>query len=384
MEEGNHPDLTSIQENDNDPAIQLALQLSLQENKNNSNNDSNNNNDPEIRGHLGKQEIEDPSSNNNNNNGGTIGSDVWLSNLEEQQLIFNSLRENSCTGHSENPFNKLSDEITLRIMDEIVQSSDNAQKRKNIRMLALLNKNFNRLMKDQQIQSIALPLAQLFIDEKNPQKVSPGWIACKYNMADFMVEYLKANPDFVNAKDAAGMTPLIQAIRGNSRRIAKLLLENGADINLKDNYPGWTALDWAIRTDSKRWISKLKILKIKKRDWNKSNYREPLYDSAITLFRATTSSSSLERRLLAKYAISRILSFKTLSKSMATSVFGLLGLVWIYNSIKAPNNPGFSCYSNFPASSVAGIGEGSRGIRLTSDEFDSVIFQRASKLMKQS
>ena len=47
--------------------------------------------------------------------------------------------------------------------------------------------------------------------------------------------------------DAAGTTPLHHAAEGGRKEIAELLIENGADLNVKDETLGDTPVDWAIR-----------------------------------------------------------------------------------------------------------------------------------------
>ena len=51
----------------------------------------------------------------------------------------------------------------------------------------------------------------------------------------------------VNAKDNAGVTPLIGAVFKGDNEIAKLLLANGADVNLKIAGGKMTLLDWGNR-----------------------------------------------------------------------------------------------------------------------------------------
>ena len=51
----------------------------------------------------------------------------------------------------------------------------------------------------------------------------------------------------MNAKNVVGQTTLIIAAWIGHKEIAELLIENGADLNVKDESLGNTPLDWAIR-----------------------------------------------------------------------------------------------------------------------------------------
>lgn len=53
------------------------------------------------------------------------------------------------------------------------------------------------------------------------------------------------NNSVINALDEHGFTPLINAIKSSSFDTVNSLLEKGADINLKDDNTGETALMWA-------------------------------------------------------------------------------------------------------------------------------------------
>lgn len=45
------------------------------------------------------------------------------------------------------------------------------------------------------------------------------------------------------------LKPLHMAVKSNQLEICKLLIEHGAEINLKDQYDGWTAMHWATQPD---------------------------------------------------------------------------------------------------------------------------------------
>ena len=55
------------------------------------------------------------------------------------------------------------------------------------------------------------------------------WQAAETGQYHEVERMLNENPNWVNAKDGAGRTPLMNAVRGEHERIVKLLLERGAD-----------------------------------------------------------------------------------------------------------------------------------------------------------
>ena len=69
--------------------------------------------------------------------------------------------------------------------------------------------------------------------------------------AEVVQNYLLGNPDEINVRNEEGDTALMLAsIFGNAHhntQIVKILLENGANVNLKRNEYGWTALLMAVR-----------------------------------------------------------------------------------------------------------------------------------------
>lgn len=68
--------------------------------------------------------------------------------------------------------------------------------------------------------------------------------AAGLDMVDTLAELIHSNPDIVNAPGCDGMSPLHFAA---TPRIAELLLENGADINLRDRDHNGTAAQWTMR-----------------------------------------------------------------------------------------------------------------------------------------
>ena len=61
-------------------------------------------------------------------------------------------------------------------------------------------------------------------------------------------EEIKRKKDVVNAKDENGWTPLHEGARGGHLEVVKLLVENGADVDVKTYGTGATALWWAKRS----------------------------------------------------------------------------------------------------------------------------------------
>jgi hypothetical protein len=57
---------------------------------------------------------------------------------------------------------------------------------------------------------------------------------------------LDRNQDVVNKRDASGATALHYAALSGHRRIAKLLVERGADVNVRDGQFGATPTGWAV------------------------------------------------------------------------------------------------------------------------------------------
>jgi len=55
------------------------------------------------------------------------------------------------------------------------------------------------------------------------------WQAAETGQYHEVERMLNDNPNWVNAKDNAGRTPLMNAVRGEHERIVKLLIERGAD-----------------------------------------------------------------------------------------------------------------------------------------------------------
>lgn len=67
------------------------------------------------------------------------------------------------------------------------------------------------------------------------------WQAALLGQYHDVERMLNENPNWVNAKDAAGRTPLMNAVKGGHERIVKLLLERGADPRVT-GASNWNAL----------------------------------------------------------------------------------------------------------------------------------------------
>jgi len=70
--------------------------------------------------------------------------------------------------------------------------------------------------------------------------------AAQYDDLQTVQSILDRNQGAVNERDASGATALHYAVFNGHRRIVKLLVERGADINNRDNEFGATPAGWAI------------------------------------------------------------------------------------------------------------------------------------------
>ena len=98
-------------------------------------------------------------------------------------------------------------------------------------------------------------VAKLLIDNgvdvnaRNNDGQTPLFDASSYNNHN-IAKLLIENGADVNARDNHGKTPLFDAVASNDINIAKLLIENGADVNARDNH-GKTPLFWENYTSFK-------------------------------------------------------------------------------------------------------------------------------------
>ena len=94
-------------------------------------------------------------------------------------------------------------------------------------------------------------------------------------------ELIRADKQIVNEKFKANQTPLMEAIIFKQEEIAKLLVENGADVNAQDD-KGWSALHFAAQSYLPNTI---KLLITKKADidpqdaWGNTPLLRAIYNS---------------------------------------------------------------------------------------------------------
>jgi len=66
--------------------------------------------------------------------------------------------------------------------------------------------------------------------------------AIRFGKADAVAQLLKMTPTLANQPDDRGFPPLVLATYMNQKKVAEVLIENGADINAQDAAVGNTAL----------------------------------------------------------------------------------------------------------------------------------------------
>ena len=66
----------------------------------------------------------------------------------------------------------------------------------------------------------------------------------------------------LNIPDNDGETPLIKAVKEGNYNIARILIENGADLNIQNEGDGSTALIEAVRTDRLRPVERVNIARM--------------------------------------------------------------------------------------------------------------------------
>jgi ankyrin repeat protein len=111
--------------------------------------------------------------------------------------------------------------------------------------------------------SVFLVSANTELIEKDPTKSSEFSTSvnafCKLiQMGDYdAVQALIEEGEDVNVK-SSGLTPLMFAARHNKAKIVKLLIDNGAKLNLKADKNGFTALKWAEVSNAKETYAIIK------------------------------------------------------------------------------------------------------------------------------
>lgn len=92
-----------------------------------------------------------------------------------------------------------------------------------------------------------LPVVKMLVLEKKAAVNKPGWAPIHYAATNghlLIVEFLMANGAKVNALSPSETTPLMMAIGSGNERLIKYLLDNGADLSMR-NHEGYTAIDVA-------------------------------------------------------------------------------------------------------------------------------------------
>jgi len=93
-----------------------------------------------------------------------------------------------------------------------------------------------------------LPLVKQLVD-KDADVNKPGWTPLHYAASGghvSIVEFLLVNSAYIDAESPNGTTPLMMAAMYGSPESVKVLIQAGADLNIK-NQLGLTALDFAVR-----------------------------------------------------------------------------------------------------------------------------------------
>jgi ankyrin repeat protein len=93
-----------------------------------------------------------------------------------------------------------------------------------------------------------LPLVKQLV-EKDADVNKPGWTPLHYAASGghvSVIEFLLENSAYIDAESPNGSTPLMMAAMYGSPESVKVLIQAGADLNIK-NQLGLTALDFAVR-----------------------------------------------------------------------------------------------------------------------------------------
>ena len=101
-----------------------------------------------------------------------------------------------------------------------------------------------------------LPLVKTLVQTKKAQIDHVGWTplhyACSRGHLE-IAEYLIANGAIVDSMSPGNTTPLMMAVQSGNEQLIKLLLDKGADLQIR-NTNGLTAIDIAVIYD-KTWIA---------------------------------------------------------------------------------------------------------------------------------
>jgi ankyrin repeat protein len=95
-----------------------------------------------------------------------------------------------------------------------------------------------------------LPLVKLLV-ERDADVNKPGWAPLHYAASGGhvpVIEFLLDNSAYIDTESPNGTTPLMMAAMYGSPEAVKVLIQTGADLNIK-NHLGLTALDFAVRAN---------------------------------------------------------------------------------------------------------------------------------------
>lgn len=101
-----------------------------------------------------------------------------------------------------------------------------------------------------------LPLVKILIQQRNAQINHIGWTPLHYACARGRLEiaqYLITNGAIVDALSPGNTTPLMMAVQSGNEALVKLLLDKGADLQVR-NSQGFSAIDIALIYE-KPWIA---------------------------------------------------------------------------------------------------------------------------------
>ncbi|MBU3628279.1 ankyrin repeat domain-containing protein [Polynucleobacter sp. AP-Reno-20A-A9] len=101
-----------------------------------------------------------------------------------------------------------------------------------------------------------LPLVKILMQQRNAQINHIGWTPLHYACAKGRLEiaqYLIANGAIVDALSPGNTTPLMMAVQSGNEALVKLLLDKGADLQVR-NSQGFSAIDIALIYE-KPWIA---------------------------------------------------------------------------------------------------------------------------------
>jgi len=101
-----------------------------------------------------------------------------------------------------------------------------------------------------------LPVVKALVQGRNAQLDHIGWTPLHYASSRGHLEvaqYLLANGSIVDSMSPGNTTPLMMAVQSGNEQLVKLLLDKGADIQLR-NANGLTAIDIAVIYE-KPWIA---------------------------------------------------------------------------------------------------------------------------------